>query len=104
MVGKVFADGQVAQLRTTLWTASYTSYIKLFTLSNISAVDEQLVSVFINSSGVDRLFIQVELKARESARIIERGESLTLEAGDYVRAETTSDYNVDYLITGVEDS
>lgn len=94
------ADGQVANSKTTIYTSSGKTYVKLLICDNVGASTE-IVQVYVKRSGsTSRRIAQVELLTDESARIIDKDDALVLSAGDVIEAETTNATSVDYLITG----
>lgn len=100
VVAASLADGQLASSKTTIYTSSSKSYIKLIVVDNVGASTE-IVQVFVKRSGsTSRRIAQVELLTDESARIIDKDDALALSAGDEIEAQTTNATSVDYLITG----
>ena len=96
------ADGQVAATATTVYTcpSSTVAYIKSLTLFNSNAASQAVV-LRLNRSGTARLWKRYVLDQYESANVLEHGESMILEAGDTITAESTNASAVDYTISGV---
>lgn len=101
-IPKVLAEGQLSNVKTTLYTVPASKYalVKFFSCFNTGAT--QTILIYANISGTSRLIARAQLLSNEFARIIEKEETLTLEAGDFIEAESTNASVVDFLITGAE--
>jgi hypothetical protein len=103
---KPLADGQLPSAIGTLYTvpASTRTYVKIFQLYNTDTVD-RLDTVYVNVSGTRRAWHPALLVANGgSADILEDGESLQMEAGDFIEGVAAAANVVDYFITGVEET
>ena len=100
---KALANGQVAASATAIFTATAAegTYVKFLSLFNTS-MDQQTVIIYVNHSGTDRIFRQFVLEENESADVLTGSESIILESGDIIKAESTDASVVDYIMTGVE--
>jgi hypothetical protein len=99
---KVLAQGQVPAVKTTIYTtpALTKTYIKYMSFFNVSAGVET-VDIFINPSGTSRQIRKAILSAGEVLII---DESIILEAGDLIEADSTTATAIDYIITGGEET
>jgi len=88
---KVLAQGQLPAVKTTLYTvpAATAAYVKFFSINNVSAV-VQNVEILVNTAGTSRRISYTSLGPNEGARIIDKDEALTLEAGDIIEGLTTN--------------
>lgn len=103
--GKVLGEGQLPNTKTAIYTvpASTVAYIKRFSLFNDNAAD-QTVIIYVKPGATSRKWRRYVLAQNESAEVLEAGDSLILEAGDQIEAETTTASAVDYVISGVEEA
>lgn len=101
---KLLAEGQLPTVKGTIYTvpASTKAYIKFFSLYNGNAA-AQTVVLYVKRA-TSRVLNRVVLLQNESARIIEIGEALNLEAGDVIEGMTTTAAAVDYVISGAEET
>lgn len=102
---KVLAEGQLATTKGTLYTvpASTTAYVKFLSVFNTSATT-QTVIIYAKPGAVSREIGRFVLAQNESARVIEKDEALTLDAGDLIEGQTTTASVVNFLITGAEEA
>lgn len=102
---KVLADGQLANAKATLYTVpgATVAYIKFLSVHNVSGGSEN-VEIFVNTSGTSRRIAYATLAANEGARVIDKDETLILDAGDLLEGRTTNATSVDYVITGAEEA
>lgn len=103
---KSLADGQVSTSEAALYTvpAATTAYIKQVTLCNVNAVT-QTIDVWIRrSGGTSRKVRRFELAQHESADLLDDGDTFEFSTGDSVRAATTTDSAVDFVVMGVEEA
>lgn len=101
---KVLADGQLPSAKGTLYTVpgSTKTYVKFFSVNNVSGIDQN-VEIFLNVSGTSRKIAFATLTPNDGARIIDKDEAVTLEAGDLIEGLSTNATSVDYVITGAEE-
>jgi hypothetical protein len=101
---KPLGDGQLPTTKGTLYTvpASTTAYVKRVAFFNTNAT-EQTILVYLNLSGVSRLWRRYVLAQNESADLLEHGDALLLAAGDLLEAQTTTGSAVDYIVMGIEE-
>ncbi len=101
---KVLAEGQLPNSKTTLYTVpvSTKAYVRFISANNIGSAEE--VVQFFVKRGTSRRIGRYSLLANETARVLEQGEVITLEAGDIIEGQTTNATSVDYLITGAEEA
>jgi len=99
---KALADGQVANTLTAIYTVpgSTTAYVRTMKFFNTNAAT-QTVEVDLNSAGTDRQLYRFQLAQNESAVIDDR---ITLEAGDIIKATTTTATAVNFSVHGVEET
>jgi hypothetical protein len=104
-VGKVLAEGQLATTKGTLYTvpALTTAYVKWFSLFNTNAA-QQTIIIYIKPGATSRKIRRYVIAQNASVDVLQHGESIVLEAGDLIEAETTTATAVDYVITGVEEA
>ena len=100
---KSLADGQVATSAGAIYTATATTYVKQVTFFNTNAAD-QTILVYINRAGTDRKIRRFVLAQNESADLLDGAQSIILENGDIIKAETTTTTAVDYVVWGVEET
>lgn len=102
---KVLAEGQLANSKGTLYTcpALTTAYVKFFSLFNTNAAGQTII-VYFKPGATSRKAWRGVLAQNESARIIDKDETVQLEAGDLIEGETTTAAAVDYVITGIEET
>lgn len=99
-VGKVLADGQLANAETVVYTvpASTTAFVKLIVWFNTAATSETVVWK-IRPGATSRTLARTVLAQNETGRC---DDSFTLETGDTLRGQSTNATSVDYLVFGVE--
>lgn len=102
---KVLADGQLGNAKATLYTvpALTKAYVKFFSVMNVSAGTEN-VTIYVNTSGTSRKIVYATLGVDEGARIVDKDEAITLEAGDLIEGFSSNATSVDYVITGAEET
>jgi hypothetical protein len=102
---KALADGQVAASSTAIFTATagVATYIKSLTLYNTDAV-VQTVRLYLNRTGSARSWRRFVLAQHESVDVMSGAESILLESGDIILAETTTAAVVDYTLSGIEET
>lgn len=102
---KVLADGQLSSSKATLYTVPVLTkcYIKFLSVCNVAA-SQQAIQIFINPNGASRKIAHLSLAENEYARVVEKDETITLEAGDTIEGQSTNGSSVDYLITGAEEA
>lgn len=103
MVGKLLANGQVANTEGAIYTvpASTTAYIKSVSFHNTNAATQTLIMYIRDGAGTSRIVARWSLLENETAFY---NGSLALEATDTLRAVTTTASAVDYVVTGVEEA
>ncbi len=109
----ILADGTIPSTRAAVFTVGdegpdfHTDVIhftkvnitKITLFNNISTV--QTVILYVKKKfGELRKLRQYILKQNESAEYLEPGESMSLQAGDILEAETTTDDAVDFTVIG----
>jgi len=102
---KLLAEGQVSSSKSTLYTvpALTETMVKYFSIMNTS-VTPQSLTVYVNVSGTSRVIAVASLLQNESLRVIEKEETLSLDSGDKIEAQTTTAGVVDFIISGAEQS
>ena len=103
----ILADGQVSTTKTVIFEVgdsavldTENAVVEKITLFNTSAV-EQTASLFIKKGfSVSRQLRQFILLENEGGEYLEPGETLPLEMGDEIEAQTTSAGAVDFVIFG----
>lgn len=106
----ILADGQVSTTKTTIFEVGDSAVldteiavVEKITLFNTSAV-EQTAAIFVKTAfGVSRQLRQFILLENEGGEYLEPGESLPLEMGDEIEAQTTSAGAVDFVIFGTRE-
>lgn len=98
--GKVLAQGQLANSKTTIYTVAASTVAFIKQLRVFSTGSGQTVSIYLNPGGTSRKYAQFVLTTGESADVFEM--PIQLEAGDLIEADSTSATTVDYVLTGVE--
>lgn len=102
---KALSDGQLPTSLGTIFAASAIigTYIKQITLFNLNA-SNQVIRISVNRTGVTRSWRRFELQTLEAADVLDDGQTMLLEAGDLLLAETTNANSVDFTVSGVEES
>lgn len=102
---KVLAEGQLPTSKTALYTvpASTVAYVKLFDMLNTNAA-QQTIIIYLNTAGTSRSYGRAILEINEFASVLSDSETIELQAGDTIEAQTTTASAVDYTITGVEET
>jgi hypothetical protein len=103
--GKILAEGQVPNSKTTAYTvpANTVAYVSQISFFNTGS-NEETVVVYLNPSGTSRVWKRFILSENESAECFDEGSRMLLEAGDLIEIMTTNATVVDYIITGVEEA
>lgn len=101
--GIALADGQLlvpAAPTPTLYTvpANTTTYVKSIVCTNTGA-GQNIVVLAATRTGVERRLIRVPLETNEQLYF---DEPITLEAADIIQGEATNGAEVDYVISGAE--
>ena len=101
--GKLSANGQVSNSEGAIYTvpALTTAYIKSMTFTHSSATPQTLIIYIRKGAGTSRVIFRAVMLEDYS---LEYDGSFALEAGDTVRAQTTTASVMDYTITGIEES
>ncbi len=104
-IPKALSDGQLPTSTGTIFaaTAIIGTYIKQITLFNLNA-SNQVIRISVNRTGVTRSWRRFELQTLEAADVLDEGQTMLLEAGDLLLAETTNANSVDFTVSGVEES
>ena len=105
IAGTALADGQlgaVAAPTPTIYTtpAGTVTYLKTITCTNTGA-GQNVVLLAMTRTGVERRLIRVPLETNEQLFF---DEAHTLEAGDIIQGEATNANEVDYVISGAEET
>ncbi len=102
---KALSDGELPTSIGTIFaaTAIIGTYIKQITFFNNNA-SNQVILVSVNRTGVTRNWRRFELQTLEAADVLDEGQTMLLEAGDLLLAETTNANSVDFTVSGVEES
>jgi hypothetical protein len=102
---KVLAQGQLANAKATLYTVpgGTLAYVKFFSVCNVASTNQD-VEILVNTAGTSRRIAYVSLGVNQGARIVDKDEAITLEAGDLVEGFSTDATSVDYVITGAEEA
>ena len=100
LTGEVFAEGQLPNTKTTLYTcpAGVTAYVLFLRLYNSGAGGNTCRVYF--KRGTSRVMGRAVLATLETAEVIDKDAPLTLEAGDLIEGDATNATEVDYVITG----
>lgn len=103
--GKVLAEGQLPNAKTTLYTvpANVVAYVKFLHCENVAATVET-IRIYAKPGSTSRGMGRCVLNPGEFARFVDKDETLVLEAGDLIEGSTTNASSVDYIISGVEES
>lgn len=104
--GKPLADGRVSDSEQAIFQASanLSTYVKGVTFFNRSPAAVTVV-VGLNFSGTIRRVKQFELTEQGwSADLIDEGEAIILEAGQYISAYATTGSVIDFTVMGVEEA
>lgn len=101
---KVLADGQLADVQTTIYTvpASTKTYVRSLRILNTNAASQTIV-VWLNTSGTSRKVSQFVLAQNEWAIDFDL-DGLQLEDGDIVEGASTNPTAVDYVLMGIEEA
>ena len=104
-IPKALSDGQLPTSIGTIFaaTAIIGTYVKQITLFNNNAAN-QVIVISVNRTGVTRNWRRFELLTLEAADVLDDGQTMLLEAGDLLLAETTSANSVDFTGSGVEET
>lgn len=105
IAGTALADGQLAAVAAptpTIYTtpAGTVTYIKSIVCTNTGA-GQNVVVLATTRTGVERRLIRVPLETNEQLYF---NEALTLEALDIIQGEATNATEVDYVISGAEET
>ena len=105
IIGAALADGQlgaVAAPTPTIYTtpAGTTTYVKSIVCTNTGA-GQNVVVLATTRTGVERRLIRVPLETNEQ---LYYNDALTLEAADIIQAEATNANEVDYVVSGAEET
>ncbi len=102
---KVLGQGQLANAKATLYTVpgATSAYVKFLSVCNVSALNQD-IEILVNTAGTSRRIAFISLAPDQSARVIDKDEALTLEAGDLIEGFSTNATSVDYVITGAEEA
>lgn len=96
------ANGQVANTKTTIYTASsVTAYRPCVTFFNTNAATQTITLYYKASAGTSRSLRQFSLAQFQSAVFDER---LILNTGDVLEAVTTTASAVDYTVSLTEEA
>lgn len=100
------ADGTLPTSAADLYMgpASTAVYVKRLSLFNTNAAEQTIDLWLQHSGGTARRWRRYVLAQNESAEVLEAGDAVHLEAGDKIRAITTTAGAVDYYMTGVKES
>lgn len=103
--GKVLAEGQLPNSKTTLYTVpgSTTAYVKYISCYNNNTTDET-AKIYLKPGSTSRQIGIAVLGEDEMVRFVDKDEALILEAGDIIEGETTTASQVDYVILGIEET
>lgn len=104
IVGEALADGQLPAAEGVLYTvpAGTVAYIKSIVYTNTHAVNTNVCLILVRLDGANsRRLIRVPLYANEQ---LYYNDALTLEAADEIRGHATNATEVDYVISGAEES
>lgn len=101
---KALGDGFIPDALATIFTATanVATYVKEFTLINEDSA-AQTILIYVNRSGENRFWKRFELNQNEAADVLTDGQTMLLEEGDTIVAETTSADAVHYTLSGVEE-
>ena len=94
---KVLAEGQVANSKGTIFTATAISYVKTINFFNTNAA-AQTIQVWLKPGATSRQLLYVSGVAQYERLEIDL--SISLESGDLIEAATTTASAVDFIVTG----
>jgi len=102
---KSLADGQLANSKGTIYTtpAATQTIIKRITLVNKNSTTEAVNLYFKASGGSSRNIIPVDTQLK-TKHLLVMDDEVTLEAADIIEGDTDTASQVDYVISGVENS
>ena len=102
---KSLKDGQLPDAKATLYTvpASTQTVVNRIRLVNTNSTAETVNLYFKASGGTSRRIIPKDYSLAASAELI-MDDVLTMEAADVVEGDTTTASQVDYVISGAENS
>ncbi len=103
---KSLADGQLASSKGTIYTcpAATQTIIPSITLVNTNSSTETINIYFKASGGTSRRIIPKDSSLAASGKMQALDAALTLEAGDIIEGDTTTANQVDFVLSGVENS
>ena len=103
---KSLASGTVASSKTTIYTVpSLTKgYVKFLHVHNAGTATETVIVYAKQSAGSSVIIGRVTLLANEQADIIDKDSSLVLSTSDTIEAQSTNNSNVQYFISGGEET
>jgi len=104
IAAKQLADGQLPDTESALYTApaSTTTYVKSIICNNTHASNTNIVYLFLQpSGGTSRRIARVSLDAGDTLYL---DESIVLDTGDAIRGYATNASEIDYIISGAEES
>jgi len=102
----ILTDGQVATVKATIFEVGQTSIlpgdvtIQKITLFNASAVEQTAILYIKERFGTSRKLRQFKLLENEGGEYLEPGETLPLQNGDSLEAETTTAAAVNFVVFG----
>lgn len=103
IAGQALADGQLPAAEAVIYTvpASTTTYMKSIICANTGGSINVVILYARNDGANSRRLIRVPLETNEQLYF---DEPLTLEASDEIRGEATNANEVDYVISGGEET
>jgi hypothetical protein len=101
--GKLLDEGQVSNSEGAIYTvpALTTAYIKGMTFTHSSATPQTLIIYVRQGAGTSRVIYRCIMDEDYSLGAVG---SIALNAGDTIRAQTTTASVMDYTIYGIEES
>lgn len=96
---EILAEGQLANTKGTLFTATGQTIIRLIAVSHVAGGTQSVVLYVKKGASTSRVIARATLLTDEFG---EEDQIITLDTGDLIEGETTDAASVDYLIMGVK--
>ena len=102
---KILAEGKVPTALSVIYTAPVLTkaYVKYFSIFNTGGLTEDVYVYVTKNGSTSRLTGHVLLLPLEFALVVDKDETINLDAGDSISASTTNLNACDYVITGGEE-
>lgn len=96
---EILAEGQLANAKGTLFTATGRTIVRLITASHVANGTQSIVLYVKKAASTSRVLGRATLLVKEFA---EEDQIVTLDTGDLIEGETTDALSVDFTIMGVK--